>query len=90
MWLPSLKPRAGKGTRIIPSVPQYPRGALVPTEKLYFGIDWGRTKDHTWVVLTNAMCDVVDMLKVPHMRYERQVEEIVAWLTNRDYYMSVS
>ena len=29
------------------------------------------------------------MLKVPHMRYEKQIEEVVAWLTKRDYYQRV-
>lgn len=66
-----------------------PAGAVVPSDKLYFGIDWGRKKDHTWVVLVNAMCDIVDMLKVPHMRYEKQIEEIVAWLTRHDYYQRI-
>src|SRR4051812_39499469 len=58
----------------------------VSIDRLYFGIDWGRKKDHTWVVLTNEFCDIVDMLKGPHMRYEKQIEEIVAWPTKRDYH----
>jgi hypothetical protein len=66
-----------------------PSSVTVFTDRLYFGINWGRKKDHTWVVLVNEFCDIVDMLKVPHMRYEKQIEDVVGWLTRNDYYQKV-
>ncbi|MDB5308282.1 MAG: hypothetical protein JWO38_2484 [Gemmataceae bacterium] len=28
-------------------------GVIVPTEKLFAGIDWARSSDHTWLTLAN-------------------------------------
>ena len=48
------------------------------TDRLFFGIDWARYSDHTWVTIGNDRTDVVDWFKYPHVPYEQQVELIHA------------
>lgn len=53
---------------------------IVPVDDLFFGIDWGRESDFTWAGVSNGFNDLIDMVKVPHMLFERQCEFIGDWL----------
>lgn len=43
-------------------------------DKLFLGLDWARSSDHTWATLTNDANDVVTWWKYPHAPYEEQIE----------------
>jgi hypothetical protein len=62
-----------------------PAGATVPTDKLFAGIDWARSSDHTWLTVANHLADVVDWFKYPHVPYQQQVEMMVADLKAKGY-----
>ena len=55
-------------------------GIPIPTDALYFGVDWARRSDFTWVTISNDKNDVIDWLKVPHVTYPEQVIQIRDWL----------
>lgn len=52
---------------------------IVPLDVLFFGVDWARRSDFTWVCVVNDRSDVIDWLKVPHVTYPEQVDIITAW-----------
>lgn len=55
----------------------------VPMEKLFFGVDWARVSDHTWVSIVNDQNDVVDWFNYPHLPYEQQIELMKADLSQK-------
>lgn len=55
-------------------------GRPIPLDRLYFGVDWARRSDFTWVTIGNYENDVIDWLKVPHVTYPEQVTMIRDWL----------
>ncbi len=55
-----------------------PRNAVVSTEQLFFGVDWARKSDFTWVTIVNDKNDVIDWIKYPHVSYPDQVQLIKA------------
>jgi hypothetical protein len=59
------------------------KDVVVPAGKLFLGIDWGRVSDSTWAVVGNEQNDVVDMLKLPSVAYEEQIELLKAWLNEK-------
>lgn len=60
-----------------------PTGATVSTDKLFLGIDWGRVSDSTCAALVNNKNDLVDMIKLPSVQYEQQIELLKDWLEPR-------
>lgn len=57
-----------------------PASVYVPVDTLFFGVDWARRNDYTWVAIANARNDVIDWFKVPHVTYPEQVTMIREWL----------
>ncbi|MGE0536652.1 MAG: hypothetical protein AB7O68_16900 [Pirellulales bacterium] len=60
-----------------------PMSKAIRMDVLGLGIDWARRSDDTWAFVANQQNDVADMLKIPHVPYEQQVELIDAWLTEK-------
>jgi hypothetical protein len=56
------------------------RSTPAPAGKLFLGVDWGRVSDATWAIVGNDQNDIVDMLKLPSVAYEEQIELLTAWL----------
>lgn len=53
-------------------------GILIPCEDLTLSIDWARHSDYTWAGLMNRKNDLIDFFKYPHVRYEEQIEMLLA------------
>lgn len=51
---------------------------VVSMEKLFFGIDWARVSDYTWVAISNDQNDIITWFKYPHLPYEQQIELMLA------------
>lgn len=54
------------------------RTGPVAMDRLYLGLDWARKSDFTWATIVNDMNDVVTWYKYPHVRYEDQIQMIMA------------
>jgi hypothetical protein len=58
---------------------------VVPTDKLFVGVDWARSSDHTWLTVVNDENDVLAWFKYPHGLYQDQIELMRADLTGAGY-----
>jgi hypothetical protein len=53
-------------------------GRPIPTDQLFFGADWARVSDNTWIAVSNIQNDILTWIKIPHLPYEQQIEMILA------------
>lgn len=56
---------------------QYKNGILIPVEDLTLSLDWARRSDFTWPGLTTRSFDLMAMWKLPHVRYEEQIQMLM-------------
>jgi hypothetical protein len=59
---------------------QYKNGILIPVEDLTLSLDWARRGDYSWPGLMTRKNDLLAMWKLPHVRYEEQIEQLLAEL----------
>ncbi len=56
---------------------------IIPFESLYLGLDWARVSDETIATVGNDHNDVLDWFRYPKMRYEEQIELLLADLKRK-------